>query len=346
MNRSPSTSLWTRLPARAAAAVVLLGAAAPVAAQSVIYTTRTGGNIVACGPLTGGPLVHHTFGTPIATNDSIAVSDPGTATLPASAAAAQLDAIATSTTFSLSMAGTATRTAPAGTFITALADGRDVWEFTLAAPVRFTLTASLNASSTDATVPPQHFTFAGAIVPDPGAPPLPYQQTIQAPGSFTLAATGTLLPGQYFVSVFGRVESTSSPFTSSYSNSLTLTFQPAANATARQAFGNTNSYTCSLPVLGQTWNATVDVGLTGHSFAIVFASLLPGQVTLGPGFTVLLGGAPVEFLPIAPGPHATYAVVMPSDPTLAGFQLSTQALHFGVLPSLALSNAQDLTLGF
>ena len=131
-----------------------------------------------------------------------------------------------------------------------------------------------------------------------------------------------------------------------FAHSLTITFEPAATAIARPAFGNPNSYAWAVPLLGQTWNATVDVGSTGHLFAIVFASTSPGNLSLGPGFTVLLGGPMAEFLPIAAGPQAAYALALPANATLAGFQLSTQALHFGGASSLLLSNAQDLTLGF
>ncbi len=319
----------------------------PASAQSITYTSRTGGNTVYCGPL---PIVGitHQFTTPVAVSDPIAVSHPGAVGVPASAASAQFDALVTTTGISLAVAGSATRGSPPNA-VWAAADGRDDWQFTIATPVRFTLTASLSAASTEATVPPSHFTFSGgSIVADPGSPLPPYQQTITAPGTTSLTASGVLLPGAYSLSLFGRAEGTTFPFTGSYSNSISLALQPtvmAAEAT-RTAAGNPDSYICSVPVLGQTWNAAVDVSSTGHSFAMVFASPAPTNVPLGPGLTVLIDVPVAEFLPITAGPQAVYHFNMPPNPALAGMQLFTQALHFGGPPTLVLSNARDLTLGF
>jgi hypothetical protein len=128
--------------------------------------------------------------------------------------------------------------------------------------------------------------------------------------------------------------------------SVTLSLEPPATVTPRTASGNPDSYTGGLPLLGQTWTAAVDVGLTGHAFALVFASLAPANVPVGPGFTVLIGGPVLEFLPFAAGPHAAYALTIPATASLAGAQLFTQALHVGGPPTLLLSNALDLTLGF
>jgi hypothetical protein len=338
------------LPAPFLTAALAACAAAFAPAQSVTYTARNGGNLVASGALVGGPFIHHTFLTPVPTHDPIAVSDPGGGGLPASNATAQFDATATSTGFSLVFAGTADRGGPPAVIV-ALVDCRDQWQFTITTAMRFTLNASLTAASTEATVPPCHFTFqtfggGAAIVPDPGSPPAPYQQTLSAPGSVAVAASGTMLPGTYLVNVFGRSEGTTWPYAGSFTTSLALTFQPAATVATRTAFGNPSSYTCTLPVLGQTWHANVDVGSTSHTFAMVFASLAPAQVPAGPGFTVLLGGPVLEFLPITAGPQAAYSLALPATPSLAGAQLFTQALHFGGAPSLLLSNAKDLTLGF
>lgn len=342
-------SLSTCAPALAGA-ILLAAAAAP--AQAVVYTSRNGSNFASCGPL-GGPAIQHGFLSPTATNDSLAVSDPGgvTGSLAwfASAAQAQFTANPTTSGIALAVSGSITRGPFQGIPIWTLADGRDQWIITITAPTRFTLNATLSTASTEATVPPSHFTFGGAgLVPDPGSPPPPYQATLAVPGSVSLAASGTLMPGTYMAILFGRAESTTYPVTCSYSNSLVVTFQPApaATATARPAVGNPDSYTCSLPLLGQTWHANVDVGSTGHGFAIVFAALTTANVPLAPGLTVLLGTPVLDFLPVASGPVANYAFAMPADPTLAGFQLATQALHLGFAPSLLLSNAQDLTLGF
>lgn len=333
-------------------ALAVAAAAASAPAQAVVYASRNGGNVASCGPL-GGPLLQHSFSLTTATNDNLAVSDPGggTGSLAwfASTAQAQLTSTATTSGIALSVSGGLTRGPFLGIPIWTLADGRDEWLITITAPTRFTLHASLSTASTESTVPPSHFSFGGlGLVPDPGSPPPPYQATLAVPGSISVAASGTLMPGTYLAKLFGRAEGATYPVTSSYANSLVVTFQPApaAAATARPAIGNPNSYTCSLPLLGQTWHANVDVASTGHAFAIVFASFSTANVPVAPGLTVLLGAPILEFLSVASGPIATYTFAMPSSPTLAGMLLSTQALHFGIGPALLLSNAQDLTLGF
>jgi hypothetical protein len=332
------------------AAVLATFVAAFAPSQGMTYTARNGGNLVGCGALVGGPSIHHPFLTPVATNDSIAVTDPGGGGFPASHASAQFDTAPTPTSLTLAFSGNAHRGAPQS-IIVALADCRDSWEFTLATPHRFTMTASLAVGSTEATTHPCHLTFTpfgggAAIVPDTGSPTAPYQHTLTAPGSLTVAASGTMLPGQYWVNLFGRAEGATWPFTGSFTASFTLTLQPAATAVARGAFGNPNSYTCSAPLLGQTWNAAVDVSQTGHGFAMVFASLSPAHLPIASGFTVLLGGPVVEFLPITAGPQAAYSMVLPATPSLAGAMVFTQALHLGTNPVLKLSNSRDLTLGF
>ena len=51
-------------------------------------------------------------------------------------------------------------------------------------------------------------------------------------------------------------------------------------------------------------------------------------------------------LPLKPGPIASWSAPVPNDPSLAGIVVYTQAVHvFGVTP-FALSNAQDLVLGY
>ncbi|MEW6155771.1 MAG: hypothetical protein AB1673_17595, partial [Actinomycetota bacterium] len=46
------------------------------------------------------------------------------------------------------------------------------------------------------------------------------------------------------------------------------------------------------------------------------------------------------------GPLATYDLAVPGEATFAGVALSTQALHWGGAGPWALSNAQDLVLGY
>jgi hypothetical protein len=60
---------------------------------------------------------------------------------------------------------------------------------------------------------------------------------------------------------------------------------------------------------------------------------------------VLIDAPVFEFLPVAPGPQATYTVPIPATAALAGARLFTQAVHFGGPPTLLFSNALDLTFG-
>jgi len=59
-------------------------------------------------------------------------------------------------------------------------------------------------------------------------------------------------------------------------------------------------------------------------------------------------GVPLGVLKLgpAPGPNATLTLDLPLDPALVGTSLVTQAMHFGGGQRFALSNAQDLLLGF
>lgn len=328
------------------ALLAVLAVAAAIPAQVVDYTARNGGNLATCGPLGAGPIVHHTFLTTAPVADPISVADPGGGSTPASSAFAQFTSAATQTSLDVAVVGSASRGAPAGT-VTALADGRDSWQLTILVPTRFALTAALAATSTETTVPPQHFAFTGGVItPDPGSPPPPYQHTLTTSGAFNLQANGLLAPGTYTFTLFGRAEGTTFPFSGSYAHALSLALFPAAAIVARAAPGNANSFTGNRPVLGQSWQASVDVGSTGHAFALVFAATAPAQIPLPNGLTVLLGGPVFELLPLAPGPLAAYTLPLPHTPALAGARLYTQALHVGGAPALLATNALDLTLGF
>jgi len=118
-----------------------------------------------------------------------------------------------------------------------------------------------------------------------------------------------------------------------------------ATTTFRNAGANPASYTASPAALGSTWTASVDLSLTGHTSAQVLGYDSPAQVTLGRGQVLLVGGTKVFSLPLRTAP-ATWSVPIPVDPAIVGFTLNTQAAHvFGVTP-FALSNAQDLTIGY
>ena len=60
---------------------------------------------------------------------------------------------------------------------------------------------------------------------------------------------------------------------------------------------------------------------------------------------MLLGRRSIGTLGPVFGPHATFSSAVPSDSSLCGLHLTTQALHFGQVTPFALSNAMDLVIG-
>jgi len=127
---------------------------------------------------------------------------------------------------------------------------------------------------------------------------------------------------------------------------------PRAAAAFRNGGTNPASYEAlTLPVLGTTYAASVDLGgTTGHAFAWLVGHAAPAHTVLGGGQTILVDAddAHGELLgtAIASGPLASFDVPVPPEPALAGFAAFTQALHFGGVRPFALSNAQDLVLGY
>jgi len=125
-----------------------------------------------------------------------------------------------------------------------------------------------------------------------------------------------------------------------------------AGTTFRSAGTNPASYDAvTLPVLGTTYTGTIDLGATtGHSLAWLVGYVTPLTLALGGGQTILVNVADPtgELLTQAmlPGPIATYNLPVPSDIALVAFTLSTQGLHIGGVQPFALSNAQDLFLGY
>ena len=125
---------------------------------------------------------------------------------------------------------------------------------------------------------------------------------------------------------------------------------PSASATVRNAGSNPASYTLSdLPILGETISAAIDVGGTGHGFGQLFGFGGPLSFSFSGGRVLLIDvtdpGGELLALPTLPGPIAAYSLPVPADCVLLGFELSTQALHFGGAPWV-LSNAQDIILGW
>ncbi len=119
-----------------------------------------------------------------------------------------------------------------------------------------------------------------------------------------------------------------------------------ATVTSRNGGANPSSYTADAVVLGAMWNASVDLTTTGHDYAFVLGTVVPANLTLAGGQVLLISGAEVFELPLKPGPIATWSVPIPNDLTFAGLRIYSQAGHlFGVMP-YALSNAQDLCIGF
>ncbi|MEM7311218.1 MAG: right-handed parallel beta-helix repeat-containing protein [Planctomycetota bacterium] len=128
--------------------------------------------------------------------------------------------------------------------------------------------------------------------------------------------------------------------------------QFVASTAVRNGTGvNPSCYsTATLPVLGSTWTATVDV--TAHSFAGT-AALIHGYVAplvplpLGSlGELLVDSGTALVWssLENAAGGTTTHTLAVPADPYLAGgFVIYSQAVVLGA--SLGLCNAIDLTLG-
>ncbi len=126
---------------------------------------------------------------------------------------------------------------------------------------------------------------------------------------------------------------------------------PSATATFRTAGANRASYlAATLPVLGTTFSATVDVGTSGHTFAWLIGYASPLSSLLGDGQVVLVNtGDPAGELvaqSLQAGPLAAFDVPVPHDTAYAGYEIFTQAVHLGNTEPFVLSNALDLTLGF
>ncbi len=118
------------------------------------------------------------------------------------------------------------------------------------------------------------------------------------------------------------------------------------------AGSNPSSYTyLSLPILGTDYLSEVDLaGTTGHAVALLYGDASSATIPLGGGPVMLINpGDPLGELlgPLSDaGSRVPFSVPIPLDLSLAGFPLSTQAVHIGVVRPFALSNALDLILGF
>ena len=123
-----------------------------------------------------------------------------------------------------------------------------------------------------------------------------------------------------------------------------------AQATFRNAGTNPASYfATTLPVLGTDFLAEVDLaGTTGHDLAVLAAYTSPLTFVLAGGQTGLVDVTGAELLgfPSATGPTAAISISIPDDVAYLGFELFTQAAHVGGIAPFALSNAQDLAIGY
>ena len=170
--------------------------------------------------------------------------------------------------------------------------------------------------------------------------------------SGSITGSGTLTPAQVTAMQGGL----------HYINIHTMTFGAGeirgqicdSGATAfRNSGANPASYTCAPLIFGGSLSATVDLTTTGHSFAVLFGFDTAVDVGLASGQRLLcldVGGSGEIFDgdglgPIA-GPSAVFTAPVPFDLSLCNFSFCSQAIHLGGVMPFALSNAQDLTLGF
>lgn len=98
------------------------------------------------------------------------------------------------------------------------------------------------------------------------------------------------------------------------------------------------------PWLGTDYVAEVDLAGTGHGLAVLAAFAHRAETVL-PGGRVLLGSGFLGHVWSA-GPLARFTIALPSDPSLCGLEVTTQAGLFGGGMPFELTNAQDLVLGF
>jgi len=122
-----------------------------------------------------------------------------------------------------------------------------------------------------------------------------------------------------------------------------------ASVTTRNAGTNPASLsTSTLPLLGTTFIAEVDLTTSGHDLAVLYAFDGAVDVTWRNGQRILIGdlyGHGMLFRGIQLGPLASFSLALPVDPLLCGFSCSLQAVHTGTIVPFVLSNALDLVLG-
>ena len=240
--RQPTREPLVRRSLRALPVLLALASSSASVAAQVTYATRNGANGVYCGPLPG-PAIQHTFSQPVKSSDTIAVDHPGApapggGAFPPSAASSRLDACPSSTGFTLSAAGQASRGSFSGWGVSATADARDFWTFTIATPMRYRcrVLAVLESTETQTPISGVFYMFTGyggggAVIPDPGTSPI--TGLLSAPGTITQFGSGTLPPGTYQVTLQGRTESNYNtyPFVGSFQAFFDIDFVGIGPAT-------------------------------------------------------------------------------------------------------------------
>jgi hypothetical protein len=205
-------------------AIVLAAAGTHAArAQTFQFVSRLGEVTVYCGAPSGGPFIDHRFQTSDPTDDTISVSDPGGPNMSASSAQTHLDAALTGSTLVINGSGGSIRSGTAGGAYAA-ADSRDNWTMSLSAPACFRLTISLEYTTSDPGST-QAFNFgasAGALIHLSDGTVTSILTHAIASGSWSGEFSGTLSPGQYFLTIFGRSEGNGSPFNGSFQTSAAL----------------------------------------------------------------------------------------------------------------------------
>ena len=165
-------------------------------------------------------------------------------------------------------------------------------------------------------------------------------------GSGRLLSVADLSVGTHVLTV---TATDSSGMTGSDSTTITITDRPLpflAAVADRNAGSNPASYAAEAPVLGSVWNASLDLTSTGHSSGQVVIFSAAASLTLGQGQVLLVGGSRLASLPMMSGSVLNFSANIPNNMALLGTTFYTQGVHlFGVQP-FALSNAQDLTVGF
>ncbi len=136
----------------------------------------------------------------------------------------------------------------------------------------------------------------------------------------------------------------------SIGNLLFLRYDVPA-ATFRNDSGNTNptGYLAGFPMVGQTWNASLDNTGTGNTWASIAGFSAPAEVGL-PCCGVLLvditdpNGELLQLSAKLGSGLVSFSTAVPGDLGLVGFSLATQGLGFG--GGVTLHNAYDLVVGY